>query len=585
MIMKKQLLLLAMILLPMMACAETVEVDGIYYNIVPKGNAAEVIQNPNTYSGDIVIPETFVYENEEFTVTSISANAFKKCTELTSVVIANSINTIGDSAFSGCSELVSVTISERLISIDNYAFEGCKKLMYINIPNSVESIGYMAFSYSGLVSITIGRGMKTIYSGAFEACNNLASVHISDLSSWCQINFNSSYASWVQSYTNPLSQAHHLYLNNEEIVNLVIPDDVTFISDAFDGCTGLESVTFGKNVTFTKTNSFRDCTNLVRVMAPDITTWLNIKFYCNPLSYAHHLYIDNKEITDIIIPNGINTIKYGAFNGASFITSISFPSSLTSIEESAFQNCSSLLLVKIPRNVNFIGDSSFSGCSKLEDFYCYTEKFLSIPSYTFKDSYIEYATLHVPTSLINAYKEATPWKNFGKIISLDGEEIQPSKCTAPTINYQNGKLCLASETEGADIVTEITNDDIGKYYDSEISLTITYTISAYAAKHGYDNSDVVTATLCWIDKEPMMEGITAGVAQIPSKAVLIQSEGGIISLQGVDDGTQVSAYTADGVLVGSVICRNDSALLNTNLRPGTTVIMKIGEKSIKVIIH
>ena len=54
--MKKQLLLLMMILLPMVSNAEPVEIDGIYYNLISKIKEAEVTSNPNKYFGDIIIP-------------------------------------------------------------------------------------------------------------------------------------------------------------------------------------------------------------------------------------------------------------------------------------------------------------------------------------------------------------------------------------------------------------------------------------------------------------------------------------------------------------------------------------------------
>ena len=82
--------------------------------------------------------------------------------------------------------------------------------------------------------------------------------------------------------------------------------------------------------------------------------------------------------------------------------------------------------------------------------------------------------------------------------------------------------------------------------------------------------------LCWIDAAPKTEGITDGVAQVPSKAVQIQSEGGILKVEGIDDGTQVAVYTPDGKQAGSAVCRNGAALVGTSLQSGNTAIVKIG---------
>jgi len=208
------------------------------------------------------------------------------------------------------------------------------------------------------------------------------------------------------------------------------------------------------------------------------------------------------------------------------------------------------------------------------------------PPFAYNNTFSNYdIPLYVPGSAMNSYQTTSPWSSFTSFKTLSGEDVDKKKCATPTISYKNGQLAFSCETEEVEFNSSITDADINNYKTATIQLGATYNISVFATKSGYDNSDVATATLCWIDKEPQTEGITDGVSQISSRAVLIQSEGGIISLQGVDDGTQVSAYTADGVLAGSTVSRNGGALLNTNLRPGTTTIVKVGEKSVKVVIH
>ena len=145
-------------------------------------------------------------------------------------------------------------------------------------------------------------------------------------------------------------------------------------------------------------------------------------------------------------------------------------------------------------------------------------------------------------------------------------------------------MTFTSETEGAVCQYSITDTDIKAGSGNEVQLGVTYNISVYATKLGYENSETATATLCWIDVEPKTEGITDGVAQVPSEAVLIQSEGGILKVEGVDDGTQIAVYTPDGKQAGSAVCSNGAALVGTSIQPGNTAIVKIGEKSVKVII-
>jgi len=100
--MKKIYFLFLMALLPLLANADPVEIDGIYYNLISKAKQAEVTKNPNYYSGKVVIPKTVTFEGVKYNVTIIGDNAFKLCNNLTSVTIPNSVTSIGGYAFSGC---------------------------------------------------------------------------------------------------------------------------------------------------------------------------------------------------------------------------------------------------------------------------------------------------------------------------------------------------------------------------------------------------------------------------------------------------------------------------------------------------
>lgn len=58
--MKKHVLTVLVTLLPLVANADTVEINGIYYYIISKGGVAEVTENPNKYTGSIVIPDSLL---------------------------------------------------------------------------------------------------------------------------------------------------------------------------------------------------------------------------------------------------------------------------------------------------------------------------------------------------------------------------------------------------------------------------------------------------------------------------------------------------------------------------------------------
>ena len=80
------------------------------------------------------------------------------------------------------------------------------------------------------------------------------------------------------------------------------------------------------------------------------------------------------------------------------------------------------------------------------------------------------------------------------------------------------------------------------------------------------------------------KGISNDIALVQAKAILIQSQNGQISIEGVDDDTRIYAYEVNGQQVGSAISHNGQANLTTNLKSGSIVIIKIGDRSMKATI-
>lgn len=157
---------------------------------------------------------------------------------------------------------------------------------------------------------------------------------------------------------------------------VVIPSSITYIGDtyivtsideyAFQYCSGLSSISIPPTITVIEGQAFYQCNGLTVVDISDLEAWCNISFSeasGNPLFYAHHLYLNGKEVKDLVIPEGITSIGTDAFAGCYGLTSVTIPNSVTSIGDVAFQQCNNLSSIIIPSSVTSIGWSPFADCN------------------------------------------------------------------------------------------------------------------------------------------------------------------------------------------------------------------------------
>ena len=283
--------------------------------------------------GDVVIPDG---------VTSIGEKAFwGHCSSLTSVTIPDSVTSIGKKAFCLCFSLTSITIGNGVTSIGDSAFSGCSSLTSVTIPNSVISIESGAFwGCSSLTSVTIPSSVTGISAGAFYDCSNLKDVYISDLTSWCNVSFGNA-------RSNPLYYAKKLYVNDELITHLVIPNSVTSIGEyAFYACSSLTGVTIPDSVTSIGEYAFCDCSSLTSVTIPDSVTSIGRCAFrgCTKLADENGFIIVREVLHGYCggetakIPHGIKYIG-GEVLLHNRLKNIIIPASVTSIDDYAFSGC------------------------------------------------------------------------------------------------------------------------------------------------------------------------------------------------------------------------------------------------------
>lgn len=288
-----------------------------YYN---KYYTSKDIIGPYMFYGCEKLQEIILPNN----IHTIEYWAFYGCYSLTSITIPEAVTTIGNSAFNGC-KMSSIQLPNGITQIEDGTFCGCDYLTSITIPESVTSIGSNAFLWCyRLSSIKMGSKVTVLGEGAFSECTQLSSVYINSLSDWCKIEMKSE-------SSNPLYKSRgNLYIDNEAVTELVIPEDVTEIKDyAFYGIENIVELQIGSSVT-----SIGNCA-----------------FYDSSLPSCN-------------IPDNVTTIGQGAFAGCDSLTTITFGNGIEEIPSRVLSDCPSLSEVVFGKNVKLIAYDVFGVSSK-----------------------------------------------------------------------------------------------------------------------------------------------------------------------------------------------------------------------------
>jgi surface protein len=385
----------------------------------------------------------------------------------------------------------------KVVSIGYQAFYGAKGIKSVIIPEGVTSINTQAFRECyNLASITFPTSLEECGTDSFEDCAFGATVHISDLESWCNV----SLPSWDL-------YGWHLFLNGEEVNDLVIPNGVTSIGESMalvsplTNCASLTSVTIPASVTKMYA-PFSGCSSLTTVTTfaeepvaiftgfPNATNSItNATLYVPKGSKAAYeaadYWKDFKEILEIedetpedIITFADSNVKAicvanwdtsgdgklskteaavvtslgDVFMGNSEITSfdeLQYFTGLTTIPDNAFYGCGSLKSIRLPKSLTSIGEYAFEDCTSLETVVSFIETpfelgegaFCARESYDGGNDWLEFDlhfNLYVPIGTKGLYRAAgwdvdESYGNYRTILS--GTPENPGSFTFDGIVY------------------------------------------------------------------------------------------------------------------------------------------------------
>ena len=212
---------------------------------------------------------------------------------------------------------------------------------------------------------------------------------------------------------------------------------------AFNGCSGLTSLTLPSGVTEIGSFAFYGCSGLTSLTLPSGVTEIG--------GYA---FFGCSGLTSLTLPSGVTEIGEGVFYGCSGLTSLTLPTGVTKIGYSAFSGCSGLTSLTLPSGVTEIGYSAFSGCSGLTSIYVYAEKMPKLGTDMFNGCDAKKCTVYVPKGTYDDYW-LSEFGYFENIVEFDPTGINnviTSNDAKELSRYSLNGQRLSAPTKGLNIV-------------------------------------------------------------------------------------------------------------------------------------
>ena len=301
-------------------------------------------------------------------ITTIGDCAFSGRKKLTVIDIPDSVTSINGLAFSNCENLTNITIPNGVTNIDSFVFDRCFNLVNIVIPDSVTNIGNYAFSgCMTLNNIVIPNSVASVGTNAFFCCENLTIfVHSLDqVKKWgdgwnpnnCPVKV---IGNKVTTKSTQKTEAKKAESKSAPKVKSSTASSPYLDFEIKDSCLekyrgNEENVVIPNGVVYIGWGAFHNCKNLKSVTIPYSVT-----------SIGNSAFSGCTNLTSITIPDSVTGIDWNAFEGCESLTSITIGNSVTTIGEFAFSGCFNLRSVNIPHSVTSIGGSAFTGCISLK---------------------------------------------------------------------------------------------------------------------------------------------------------------------------------------------------------------------------
>lgn len=347
----------------------------------------------SSFVGKVVLPDSIV---------SIDKGAFCHSTKMVEISLPKNLTRIEDDTFRQCSELKKIYFGDKINYLGAYAFSMCNLEKFI-IPDTVTEVANCCFNEcKNLTSITIGTSVTKIGSSAFYNCEKLQSIdfpsNVTEIGDYLLTRckalknifipktltlINGCISAFCDNLTNIVVEEGNPNYDSRENCNAIIetatntlfqgckttkiPNSVKIIENSSFSFESIEELNIPEGVTTIKRGAFYDCLNLKRLSLP--STLSSFELYRN--------YGENLEKIEISEDN----VVYSSGNNANCIIEIAtkklllgckntvIPSSVTTIGQSAFKCVNGLRYLEIPDTIKKIESSAFTLCKDLACIY------------------------------------------------------------------------------------------------------------------------------------------------------------------------------------------------------------------------
>ena len=345
-------------------------------------------------------------------VNNIPAYLFFKCTNLSTIILSESITTIkdgtfawceglrgtlslpdsitsiGNQAFMRCDNLEAVIIGENVTDIGDYAFAGSLNLKEVTIKGDLDSIGHAAFlGCTSLKTVTIKGNAASFGNNAFENCTALETVTISgNIGNIGNFAFAGSLA--LKEFTiegDADSIGHAAFLGCTSLKTVTIGGNVaSFGNNAFENCTALESVTISGNIGNIGEFAFTNCTSLKTITFKDNTSGIStfsLRNSAGSSTIGRYAFMNCISLEAFRINSGVTEIGSCAFFGTINLKEITVAednANYCTDEYGVLFNKDKTFLIQmpakadiekyvLPESTQIVGIGAFFGCESLKD--------------------------------------------------------------------------------------------------------------------------------------------------------------------------------------------------------------------------